>query len=50
MQVLLNQFRNPDTPYLARPLPQYASRFGRYDHLARVKEWSAGSGEEGGEA
>ena len=50
MQVLLNQFRKADTPYLARPLPQYASRFGRYDHLARVKEWSAGAGDEGGEA
>jgi ATP-dependent helicase/nuclease subunit B len=47
---LLNQFRDPTTPYPPRPYPQYTSRFGLYDHLARVKEWSAGSGEDGGEA
>ncbi len=47
--VLLNQFRMEDTPYLARPFPQFANRFSNYDHLARVKEWSAGPGE-GGEA
>jgi ATP-dependent helicase/nuclease subunit B len=46
---LLNQFRDPATPYLARPYPQFASRFSDYDHLARVKEWSAGAGDEGGE-
>jgi len=46
---LLNQFREPTTPYLPRPFPQYASRFSAYDHLARVKEWSAGTGEDGGD-
>ncbi|MDB5544601.1 MAG: addB [Hyphomicrobiales bacterium] len=46
---LLNQFRDASTPYLARPYPQFASRFSNYDHLARVKEWSAGAGGEGGE-
>ena len=30
-------------PYVPRPFPQFALRFGTYDHLARVKEWSAGS-------
>lgn len=44
---LLNQFRDENTPYLARPYPQFASRYSDYDHLARVKEWSAGG--EGGE-
>ncbi|MFM2444746.1 MAG: double-strand break repair protein AddB, partial [Pseudomonadota bacterium] len=47
--VLLNQFRDPQTPYLARPYPQFARRFSDYDHLARVKEWSAGAGGEGSE-
>jgi len=35
-------FDNPKTPYLSRPVPMFLSRFGDYDHLARVKEWSAG--------
>ena len=47
---LLNQFRDPATPYPPRPFPQYINKYGLYDHLARVKEWSAGSGEDGGEA
>lgn len=47
LRSLLDQFRILDTPYLARPFPQFASRFSDYDHLARVKEWAAGSeGEE----
>lgn len=36
---LLNAFRDPATGYMARPYPQFANRFGDYDHLARVKEW-----------
>jgi ATP-dependent helicase/nuclease subunit B len=41
---LLNQFVEPMTPYLSRPMPQFASRFADYDHLARVKEWSLAGG------
>ena len=41
---LLNSFRREATGYLARPFPKYASRFGTYDHLSRVKEWSATGG------
>lgn len=37
------------TPYLSRPVPQFLSRFGDYDHLARVKEWMAGDDNEGGD-
>lgn len=33
-------FDDPKTPYLSRPHPMFLSRFGPYDHLARVKEWS----------
>ncbi|HEX4766898.1 MAG TPA: double-strand break repair protein AddB [Lichenihabitans sp.] len=50
---LLDAFRRVETGYVARPFPKYASRFGAYDHLSRVKEWSAtggeGDGAEGGE-
>ncbi|MDB5593326.1 MAG: addB [Hyphomicrobiales bacterium] len=42
---LLDEFRLVETPYLARPFPQFASRYSSYDHLARVKEWSAGPGD-----
>jgi ATP-dependent helicase/nuclease subunit B len=45
----LYDYRNPATPYPPRPFPQYINRFGLYDHLARVKEWSAGTGDDGGE-
>ncbi len=41
---LLNQLRNEAAPYLSRPYPKYAKRYGDYDHLARVKEWSATGG------
>ena len=45
---LLNQFRDPATPYPPRPFPKFAKRFNPYDHLARVKEWSlAGEAEDG---
>ena len=49
---LLNQFVDPETPYLSRPMPQFASRFADYDHLARVKEWSlaGGAGDTAGDA
>lgn len=38
---LLRQYESEATPYLSRPRPKFWSRFGDYDHLARVKEWSA---------
>ncbi|HTR11780.1 MAG TPA: double-strand break repair protein AddB [Roseiarcus sp.] len=44
LKALLDQFASPETPYLSRPIPEFASRFAEYDHLARVKEWSATSG------
>jgi len=45
---LLNQFRDPATPYPPRPFPKFYARFNAYDHLARVKEWSLGAEAEGG--
>lgn len=39
-------FDDPATPYLSRPRPQFERVQGDYDHLARVKEWSATEAEE----
>ena len=44
LKLLLDQFADPSTPYLSRPYPKFAKRAGAYDHLARVKEWSATGG------
>ena len=41
---MLDQFRDQATPYLPRPYPKFIGAFGVYDHLARVKEWSASGG------
>ncbi len=42
LEKLILAFDDPATPYLSRPRPAFPSRFGDYDHLARVKEWSSG--------
>ena len=34
------RYRDPATPYPARPLFEYAPRYSDYGHLARVKEWA----------
>jgi ATP-dependent helicase/nuclease subunit B len=45
LKTLLDAFAREDTPYLSVPFPKFAPRFSDYDHLARVKEWSATGGE-----
>jgi ATP-dependent helicase/nuclease subunit B len=45
LRVLLEQFADEATPYLSRPFPKFIGRGSDYDHLARVKEWSATGGE-----
>jgi ATP-dependent helicase/nuclease subunit B len=45
LKMLLEAFACEDTPYLSRPFPKFVPRFSDYDHLARVKEWSATGGE-----
>jgi len=42
---LLAQYEQEATPYRSRPRPMFASRFAEYDHLARVREWSASGGD-----
>ena len=44
LKLLVEQFADPATPYLSRLYPKFAKRAGDYDHLARVKEWSATGG------
>jgi len=49
---LANRFASDDEPYRSFSRPMWVGRsYGPYDHLARVKEWSATGGEsdEGGE-
>ena len=41
---LVEKFRKADQPYHSRPIAKHALRYADYDHLARVKEWSATSG------
>ena len=41
---LAARFEDADTPYRSLVHPMCKSRYGDYDHLARVKEWSAVGG------
>jgi ATP-dependent helicase/nuclease subunit B len=41
------RFEDEEQPYLPLVLSMWKSRYGSYDHLARVKEWSIGRDEEG---
>jgi ATP-dependent helicase/nuclease subunit B len=43
---LITRFDDEGQPYLPLVLPMWKSRYGTYDHLARVKEWSVGDAEE----
>jgi ATP-dependent helicase/nuclease subunit B len=42
LETLVATFDDPATPYEARPNPEHAPKYSDYEHLARVKEWSAG--------
>jgi ATP-dependent helicase/nuclease subunit B len=41
VEALIRKFANATTPYLSIPRPKWRGRFGEYDHLARIREWSA---------
>ena len=43
---LITRFDDPATPYEARPRPASAPRYSAYEHLARIKEWTAADGGE----
>jgi ATP-dependent helicase/nuclease subunit B len=48
LKELAVRFEDAGTPYLSLVHPMWKTHYGDYDHLARVKEWSAtGGGDEG---
>jgi ATP-dependent helicase/nuclease subunit B len=46
LKELAAKFENQETPYLSLVHPMWKFHYGDYDHLARVKEWSLGGGED----
>ena len=49
---LIDSHWNGGRPFASQPIPEFMNRYGRYDHLARVREWSLtgdGTGEGGEE-
>jgi ATP-dependent helicase/nuclease subunit B len=40
------KFALQETPYRSLVHPMWKTRYGPYDHLARVKEWSLGGEED----
>jgi ATP-dependent helicase/nuclease subunit B len=46
LTMLVTRFEDEATPYLSLDLPMWTQRYGTYDDLARVKEWSLSGGME----
>ena len=46
---LVTRFADRETGYESRPRPDMAPKYSDYEHLARVLEWSAGGGDDGGD-
>ena len=44
LEALIRTFENEAEPYRSLNLPMWTNRYGRYDDLARIKEWSAAGG------
>jgi ATP-dependent helicase/nuclease subunit B len=44
LKALAAKFEDASTPYLSLVHPMWKTHYGDYDHLARVKEWSATGG------
>jgi ATP-dependent helicase/nuclease subunit B len=44
LEALIRSFENEDEPYRSLNLPMWTNRYGTYDDLARIKEWSAAGG------
>lgn len=44
LEELIRKFENEDTPYTSLNLSMWSNRYGAYDDLARIKEWSAAGG------
>lgn len=41
LTALVERFNQQTTPYYSLPRPEFAPRFNDYEHLARVREWTA---------
>jgi ATP-dependent helicase/nuclease subunit B len=48
LKSIVARFEDEATPYRSLVSPMWKTRYGDYDHLARVKEWSAGAEDEEG--
>ena len=46
LTALVTRFEDENEPYRSLVHPMWKARYGDYDHLARVKEWSATGGPE----
>ena len=46
LKVIIAKFEDATTPYRSLVSPMWKTRYGDYDHLARIKEWSAGAEDE----
>ena len=46
LTAVAERFEDEQQPYLPLMLSMWKSRYGTYDHLARVKEWSVGGDDE----
>jgi ATP-dependent helicase/nuclease subunit B len=42
LEELIRKFEDEEQPYASLVLSMWSDRYGRYDDLARIKEWSAG--------
>ncbi len=49
LEALILKFEDESTPYTSLNLSMWSNRYGSYDDLARIKEWSAAGGAGGGE-
>jgi ATP-dependent helicase/nuclease subunit B len=49
LKALVTRFDDEATPYRSLVLSMWTHRYGTYDDLARVKEWSLAGGAEGDE-
>ena len=44
LETLIRKFESEAEPYRSLNLPMWTNRYGSYDDLARIKEWSAAGG------
>jgi ATP-dependent helicase/nuclease subunit B len=44
LEVLIRKFEDENEPYTSLNLSMWSNRYGQYDDLARIKEWSAAGG------